>query len=161
MGQSPNPRPMHHHHRFLRRSPSPGRGGRTDVLKCLHGLCSVDVAEALHIDVCRRQLCSWRATRFLNFAISSDNLAILDSTAAHQQPFLVALPMLLGFICIFILFICLFTLLGFICSCHLCHLCHGPLHPHTRKANQQQGRAVGRAPRNPPPQHTETVAHLL
>ena len=38
------------------------------------------------------QLCSRHATRCLSFAISSDNLAILDSTAAHGQPLLVPLP---------------------------------------------------------------------
>ena len=40
----------------------------------------------------RQQLCSRQATRCLNFAISSDDLAILDSTAAHGQPLLVPLP---------------------------------------------------------------------
>ena len=44
-----------------------------------------DVAEDLHIVVCRRQLCSWCATGCLNFAISSDNLAISDAIAAHRQ----------------------------------------------------------------------------
>ena len=42
--------------------------------------------------VCRRQLCSRHATRCLNFAISSDKPAILDSKAAHRQPLLVPLP---------------------------------------------------------------------
>ena len=42
--------------------------------------------------VCLRQLCSQHATRCLNFAISSNDLAILDSTAAHRQPLLVPLP---------------------------------------------------------------------
>ena len=40
----------------------------------------------------RRQLCSRHATQCLNFAISSNTLAILDSTAAHGQPLLVPLP---------------------------------------------------------------------
>ena len=40
----------------------------------------------------RRQLCSRHTTQCLNFAISSNTLAILDSTAAHGQPLLVPLP---------------------------------------------------------------------
>ena len=39
-----------------------------------------------------RQLCYRHATLCLNCAISSDNLAILDSTAAHRQPLFPAPP---------------------------------------------------------------------
>ena len=52
----------------------------------------MQLAEELQDVVCRRQLCSRRATQCLNFTILSDNLAVLDSTAAHRQPLLVPLP---------------------------------------------------------------------
>ena len=62
-----------------------GGSACTVCAQCRHG-------RGLAHLVCRRQLCSRHATRCVNFAISSDNLAFLDTAAAHQQPLLVPLP---------------------------------------------------------------------